>query len=110
MLRSVTAAIILLGCVAPTASAYVEAPLPLGAVVQQSVIVCAMVVTKVDKAGNLIIFLKQGSGITPLYVLKSSVKIPPRLGLSDTLETGVPYFVEKACDAIVRSLMAAGSP
>jgi len=41
-----------------SASAYVEAPMSLGAVIQQSIVVCSMVVTKVDKQNNLIIFQK----------------------------------------------------
>ncbi|QEL17313.1 FG-GAP repeat domain-containing protein [Limnoglobus roseus] len=40
------------------AVAYVEAPLTLGAVISQSTIVCTMVVTKVDKQKNLIIYKK----------------------------------------------------
>ncbi len=75
MLRSVLVLFALVGCVAPRASAYVEAPLPLGAVVQQSVVVCAMVVTKVDKAGNLIIFQKTADlkGKHPQEVIKHNI-------------------------------------
>jgi len=59
-----------------------------------------------SKAGNLIIFQKRGSGIVPLYVLKNSVTIPPRLGLKKTLEVGIPYFVDRAMDSIVRAAMS----
>jgi hypothetical protein len=44
--------------VAPAAPAYVEAPMSLGAVIAQSTVVCSMVVTKVDKQNNLIVFQK----------------------------------------------------
>lgn len=57
-----------------------------------------------SKAGNLIIFQRRLSQIVPLYVLKSSVKIPPRLGMRATLDVGLPYFVDKAMDAMVRSI------
>lgn len=60
-----------------------------------------------SKAGNLIIFQRNGAAITPLYVLKTSVKIPPRLGLRETLSTGLPYFVEKAMDAMVKAVVDA---
>ena len=58
-----------------------------------------------SRAGNLIIFQKRGAQIVPLYVLKSSVKIPPRLNMRTSLDAGLPYFVDKAMDAIVRSVM-----
>jgi phage gpG-like protein len=57
-----------------------------------------------SKAGNLLIFQKRGTMIIPLYVLKSSVTIPPRLGLKKTLDAGVPYFVDRAMDQMVKNL------
>lgn len=57
------------------------------------------------KAGNLVIFQKRGAQIVPLYVLKSSVTIPPRLGMRETLNIGIPYFVERAMDQMVRHIM-----
>jgi hypothetical protein len=57
-----------------------------------------------SKAGNLLIFQRRGTQIVPLYVLKSSVYIPPRLGLKKTLDAGIPYFVERAMDQMVRNL------
>ncbi|WP_266032610.1 hypothetical protein [Brucella intermedia] len=59
-----------------------------------------------SRAGNLIIFQKRGTQIVPLYVLKTSVTIPPRLGMRKTLDAGLPYFVEKSMDAIVRSVLS----
>ncbi len=43
---------------AAPAFAYVEAPLSLGAVISQSTAICSMVVTKVDKTNNIVIFQK----------------------------------------------------
>ncbi|HVK19590.1 MAG TPA: VCBS repeat-containing protein [Fimbriiglobus sp.] len=43
---------------APAAPAYVEAPMSLGAIIAQSTVVCSMVVAKVDKQNNLIVFQK----------------------------------------------------
>jgi hypothetical protein len=57
-----------------------------------------------SKKGNLIIFQKQGGRVVPLYLLRTSVKIPPRLGLRDTLEAGLPFFVDKALDAMLREV------
>ena len=57
-----------------------------------------------SKAGNLIIFQKRGTTIIPLYVLKTSVYIPPRLNMQTTLEAGVGYFVDRACDAMVKQV------
>ena len=57
------------------APAYVEAPMSLGAIVQQSVIICSMVVTKVDKQNNLIIFQKTADikGKHPQEVIKHNI-------------------------------------
>lgn len=57
-----------------------------------------------SRAGNLIIFQRRLTQIVPLYVLKSSVTIPPRLGFRKTLEIGLPHFVERAMDAMVRNI------
>lgn len=51
-------AVVAVGFAALPARAYVEAPMSLGSLVTQSVVICSMVVTKVDKANNLIIFQK----------------------------------------------------
>jgi hypothetical protein len=58
---------------------------------------------KRSKAGNLLIFRKTPGTktITPLYLLKNSVTIPPRLHMEDTINgTGVPYFENKALEEI----------
>jgi len=60
-----------------------------------------------SKAGNLIVFQKRGTSIIPLYVLRTSVTIPPRLGLKKSLDAGLPYFVGKAMDDLVRAINVA---
>ena len=60
-----------------------------------------------SKAGNLLIFQRRGTSVIPLYVLKDSVTIPPRLGMRKTLDAGLPYFVERAMDEMVRSIRGA---
>jgi len=55
-----------------------------------------------SKQGNLLIFQRRGSDIVPLYALKTSVRIPPRLGIGDTAHERMPYFVEKALDAVLK--------
>ena len=57
------------------------------------------------KKGNLVIFQKRGTAIIPLYVLKTSVTIPPRLGMQDTLTAGLPYFVDRAMDRMVKAVL-----
>ncbi len=59
-----------------------------------------------SKRGNLIIFQKQSDGgIVPLYLLKRSVTIPPRLRLGETLENvGMSFFDAKAIRVIERAL------
>ena len=62
----------------------------------------------VTRNRNLIIFQKREGGIVPLYLLKKSVRIPPRLGMEDTLKKeGLPFFERKAIDTIERELLAA---
>lgn len=58
-----------------------------------------------SKKGNLIIFQKQGTVIVPLYVLRTQVTIPARLGMQKTLVAGLPYFVDQTMDAMVKSIL-----
>lgn len=62
---------------------------------------------KTSKAGNLLIFQRRGTSVIPLYVLKTSVVIPPRLGMKKTLDAGLPYFVERAMDRMVAAINGA---
>jgi hypothetical protein len=55
-------------------------------------------------AGNVVIFMKLGERIVPLYVLKPEVTIPARLGMRATLEAGMPYFIDRAMDAMVKAV------
>jgi hypothetical protein len=57
------------------------------------------------KAGNLIIFQKRATQIVPLYLLRETTTIPPRLGLRETINTGLPHFVERAMDRMVRHFL-----
>ncbi len=59
-----------------------------------------------SKAGNLLIVQRQGGKIVPLYVLKTQVTIPQRLGLRKTVQTGLPFFQEKATEAMLKTLLA----
>lgn len=55
-----------------------------------------------SRAGNLIIFQRRPMGVVPLYVLKSQVYIPARLGMRDEMEDQMPYFMARAADQVVR--------
>jgi hypothetical protein len=57
-----------------------------------------------SKNGSLLIVQKVGDQIVPLYVLRTEVTIPPRLQLGKTLQTGLPYFVDRSVEAMVNAL------
>lgn len=59
---------------------------------------------QMSRKGNLIIFQKRGRQIVPLYVLKREVVIPARLGLGLTLRAGLPYFTDRAIDALLKGV------
>lgn len=56
------------------------------------------------RRGNLVIFQRRGKEIIPLYVLKPTVTLRPRLGLRDELKRQLPYFVGQAVDTVVKDL------
>lgn len=60
-----------------------------------------------SKKGNLLIFRRKGGGIEPLYLLKPEVRIPPRLGLGDTLEAGKSFFIESLMEGLRRAMTEA---
>lgn len=60
---------------------------------------------KRSRKGNLIIFQKRGHDIIPLYLLKPSVYIPPRLRMQETVESVIPYFLERTIDAIAEEFI-----
>lgn len=59
-----------------------------------------------SRAGNLLIFRRDGGRIVPLYLLKREVRLPPRLKAMATLDAGADYFVDTAIDAAARSILA----
>ena len=68
-------AVLLVALLAPPALAYVEAPQSLGSVIQQSTVICTMVVEKVDKANQLIVYRKVADikGKTDATVIKHNI-------------------------------------
>jgi len=59
-----------------------------------------------SKKGNLIIFRNEGGKLVPLYVLKKSVRLPPRMGMRSVLQAGVPEFVDVAMSRMLDRLAA----
>jgi len=57
-----------------------------------------------SKKGNLLIVRKVGADLVPLYVLRTEVVIPPRMKLKTTLEAGLPYFVDRSMEAMLRKM------
>lgn len=58
-----------------------------------------------SRKGNLLIFQRIDKKIVPLYVLKKEVKIPPRLGMKQSIEVSLPYFVDRVVDQMVKELL-----
>lgn len=58
-----------------------------------------------SKAGNLLIVQKVGRNIVPLYVLKTSVKIPARAQVRTTVSTALPYFVDTITEKLLGVLL-----
>lgn len=60
-----------------------------------------------SRKGNLLIFQKIGKRkIIPLFVLKKSVKIPPRLNLGKALELGSKPFGDRVVEKVFREFQA----
>ena len=59
-----------------------------------------------SRAGNLIIFQRKGRRIIPLYVLKPSVTIRPRLRMEEAVQGEMPWFQERLIDALVKEFEA----
>lgn len=59
------------------------------------------------KKGNLIIFQRRATKIVPLYLLKKSVTIKPRLGLRTELMKSIPYFKERLADRLAAEVQRA---
>jgi len=60
-----------------------------------------------SKKGNLLIFQRRTGRIVPLYVLKREVKIPPRLGMGETLAKGQGFFVDRTIDRMLDAILRA---
>ena len=58
-----------------------------------------------SKSGNLLIVVKNGRQLIPLYVLKEVVKLPPRLGLRKELQKGTKAM-RKDVTAGIRGLLS----
>jgi hypothetical protein len=54
--------------------------------------------------GHLLIFQRRFGRLTPLYLLKREVRLPPRLRAEETLEAGADFFFDSAVEAAVREL------
>lgn len=58
-----------------------------------------------SRKGNLIIFQKRGREIVPLYVLKTTVRIKPRLRMEQAVMGEIPYLQERILDAIAKEIV-----
>ncbi len=58
-----------------------------------------------SSGGSLLIFQKGGKGITPLYLLKKSVRIKPRLGAAKIVNDELPFFERRAFEAFDKELL-----
>lgn len=58
-----------------------------------------------SQRGNLLIFRRTATGIVPLYLLKRSVSIPPRLKAQETLNAGEDFFVDTAIDRMAKEIL-----
>ncbi len=57
-----------------------------------------------SKRGNLLIFQRRAGGIVPLYLLKRSVTLPPRLQAQESLEAGRDFFIDEATERMFNVL------
>ena len=57
-----------------------------------------------SRAGNLLVFRRLGSGIEPLYALKTQVTIPARFGARQAAKEQMPYFTSKVLDSVMKEL------
>jgi hypothetical protein len=61
-----------------------------------------------SRRGNLLIFRQEPDGdITPLYLLRKRVVLPPRLGLEEEFKAGLRFFEAKMLDILDRQLARA---
>lgn len=96
--------------IVPKRAKYLTIPLPAalnanGTPIKQSAKDWANTFIITSKKGNLLIVKRDGRKITPLYVLKTSVKIPARLNLRTTFDAGLPAWVDDLGDQLVKALV-----
>jgi hypothetical protein len=58
-----------------------------------------------SRAGNLLIFQRQGRQIIPLYVLKKEVRVPARLGLRRVQEDAMDAFILRVANAVAEEVL-----
>lgn len=59
-----------------------------------------------SRKGNLLIFQKRGKGIVPLFVLKKSVRIPPRMNLGVMIEVGSRALGDRVIAEVLKEFQA----
>jgi hypothetical protein len=101
------------GTITPKKSKYLTIPLPAalnanGTPKKKSARQWANTFVIKSKKGNLLIVRKVGTSIEPLYVLKKSVYIPPRLGMERALVGGLDYFIDETIDKMAREILDVG--
>lgn len=97
------------GVLRPTRAKYLTIPLPAalnanGTPKKSSARQWANTFVLKSRAGNLLIVQKNGTQITPLYVLKPEVYIPPRLGLMETAKAGTTLLADRMSEALLKEL------
>ncbi len=55
-----------------------------------------------SKRGNLLVVMKKGDQLIPLYLLKKSVTIPARLGVQATMNSRIAGFTDSTINRIIR--------
>lgn len=100
------------GTITPKRSKYLTIPLPAaldkrGMPIHSSARDWPNTFVQRSKRGNLLIFQKRGTQIVPLYVLKSSVFLPARLGMAEAVHSELGYFEQKTLDRISWALESA---
>lgn len=58
-----------------------------------------------SKKGNKLIVQRRGKEIVPLYVLKTEVRIPARLGMRARIQRDAPVFSDRALDRMHKRLL-----
>lgn len=97
------------GTITPKRSQYLTIPTDFaldsrGVPIKQSARQWENTFVRTSKAGNLLIFQKRGKDIVPLYVLKKSVRLRPRLGMAKTFEDNIPFFEQRVLNVIDKEL------